>query len=217
MAQAAGTPIPRDADPAPPAAHSYNDLVGKIKKAEPVGPSRPRERSPRRGDRRPIEVQRREEAKVRRGGGVLFPGGDGREEAIAMRSKTIPKETPKKGKTQEYYIGELAGKRKRVSNRFDREEIGRRGMPNPAPGNNSKRTGQKRKESLVPETPQPNRKPPPKPAGRLNARKVTFTGVREVQIPAVPGANRKPPRAASVQSGAPLPPSNKGGNTKKKK
>ena len=80
--------------------------MGKIKKAEPVGPTRPRERSPRRGDRRPIEVQRREEAKNRRGGGVLFPGGDGREEAMAMRSKTIPKEEPKKGKTPEYYIGD---------------------------------------------------------------------------------------------------------------
>ncbi len=160
-------------------------------------------------------MQRREEAKNRRGGGVLFPGGDGREEAIAMRSKTIPKDTPKKGKTQEYYIGELAGKRKRVSNRFDREEIGRRGMPNPAPGNNAKRTGQKRIASGPPdaENLQPNRKPPPKPAGRLNAKKVTFTGVKEVQIPAVPGANRKAPRAASVQSGAPLPPK---GNTKKK-
>ncbi len=107
-------------------------------------------------------------------------------------------------------------KRKRVSNRFDMEESGRRGMPNPAPGNNAKRTGQKRIASGPPdaENLQPNRKPPPKPAGRLNARQVTFTGVREVQIPAVPGANRKPPRAASVQSGAPLP---KGGNTKKKK
>ena len=134
-----------------------------------------------------------------------------------MRSKTIPKEEPKKGKTPEYYIGEQGVKRKRVSNRFDREEIGRRGMPNPAPGNNAKRTGQKRiaRGPPDPENLQPNRKPPPKPAGRLNARKVTFTGVREVQIPAVPGANRKPPRAASVQSGAPLPP--KGGNTKKKK
>ena len=45
-------------------------------------------------------------------------------------------------------------------------------------------------------------------------KRVTFTGVRETPIPAVPGANRKPPRAASVQSGAPLPP--RKGNTKKK-
>ena len=171
--QAAGTAIPRDADPAPPAAHSYNDLVGKIKKAEPVGPSRPRERSPRRGDRRPIEVQRREEAKNRRGGGVLFPGGDGREEAIAMRSKTIPKEEPKKGKTPEYYIGDQGVKRKSVPSKLDMEESGRRGMPNPAPGNSTKRTGQKRiaRGPPDPENLQPRRKPPPKPEGRLNKPK----------------------------------------------
>ena len=121
---------------------------------------------------RPLEVQRREEAQARRGGGVLFPGGDGREEAMAMRSKTIPKEEPKKGKTPEYYIGEQGVKRKRVSGRFDMEERGRRGMPNPAPGNNQKRTGQKRiaRGPPDPENPQARRKPPPKPEGRLNNR-----------------------------------------------
>ena len=138
--------------------------MGKIKKAEPVGPSRPRKRSPRRGDMRPLEVQRREEAKKKRGGGILFPGGDGREEALARRSKTLPKEDPKT-----YYIGEQGVKRKRVSGRFDMEERGRRGMPNPAPANNQKRTGQKRnaKGPPDPENPQARRKPPPKPDGRL--------------------------------------------------
>ena len=58
---------------------------------------------------RPLEVQRREEAKNRRGGGVLFPGGDGREEAMARRSKTIPKEEKKKA--PEYYIGDRGEKR----------------------------------------------------------------------------------------------------------
>ena len=121
---------------------------------------------------RPLEVQRREEAKTRRGGGVLFPGGDGREEAMAMRSKTIPKEEPKKGKAPEYYIGEQGVKRKRVSGRFDMEERGLRGMPNPAPANNQTRTGQTRRGTGPPdpENPQARRKPPPKPEGRLNNR-----------------------------------------------
>ncbi len=88
---------------------------------------------------------------------------------MAMRSKTIPKE-PKKGKTPKYYIGEQGVKRKRVSGRFDLEERGRRGMPNPAPGNYQKRTGQKRRATGPPdpENPQARRKPPPKPDGRLN-------------------------------------------------
>ena len=171
LARAAGTQIPPDAPPAPPS-FSYNDLVGKIKKAEPVGPSRPRVRSPRRGDMRPLEVQRREEAKSRKGGGILFPGGDGREEAMARRSKTIPKEEPKKKRVPEYYIGEQGVKRKRESGRFDLEERGRRGMPNPAPGNYQKRMGEKRKATGPPdpENPQARRKPPPKPEGRLERK-----------------------------------------------
>ena len=115
-------------------------------------------------------MQRREAAKIRRGGGVLFPGGDGREEAMARRSKTIPREEPKKGKAPEDYIGEQGVKRKRVSGRKDLEERGRRGMPNPAPGNSQKRTGQKRRATGPPdpENPQARRKPPPKPDGHLN-------------------------------------------------
>ncbi len=164
---------------------------------------------------RPLEVQRREEAKNRRGGGVIFQGGDGREEAMARRSKTIPKEEPKR-KAQEYYIGEQGVKRKKEATSLRGEE-GRRPRPNPARGN-QKLIGGKRKAIGPPDAdyPQARRRPPPKPEGRLKAKgRVTFTGVRETPIPAVPGANRKPPRAASVQSGAPLPPPRKR-NTKKK-
>ena len=92
-----GIKITRTADPAPAQAPSYNDLVGKLKanSAPNIGPSRPRSRSPRRGDRRPLNVQRTEEERAQRGGGILFPGGDGREEAMSRRSKTIPKPKPK--------------------------------------------------------------------------------------------------------------------------
>ena len=119
---------------------------------------------------RPLEVQRREEAKNRRGGGVLFPGGDGREEAMARRSKTIPKEEPKKRRVPEYYIGEQGVKRKRESGIFDQDERERRARPNPARGN-QKLTGQKRKATGPPdpENPQARRKPPPKPEGRLKS------------------------------------------------
>ncbi len=113
-------------------------------------------------------MQRREEAKIRRGGGILFPGGDGREEAMARRGKTIPKEEKKKA--PEYYIGEQGVKRKRVSGKFDLEERGRRGMPNPAPGSSQKRTGQKRRATGPPdpENPPARRKPPPKPESSLD-------------------------------------------------
>ena len=168
---------------------------------------------------RPLEVQRREEAKNRRGGGVIFQGGDGREEAMARRSKVVPKEEPKKKATQQHYIGERGVKRKRELDIFGRDERERKPRPNPARGN-QKLIGGKRKATGPPDADyqQAQRRTPPKPEGRLKARgRVTFTGVREVAIPAVPGANRKPPRAASVQSGAPLPPPRKGGNTKKLK
>ena len=136
-----------------------------------MGPSRPRERSPRRGDMRPLEVQRREEAKNRRGGSILFPGGDGREEAMARRSKTIPKEEPKKMRVPECYIGEQGVKRKRESGIFDQDERERRARPNPARGN-QKLTGYKRKATGPPdpENPQARRKPPPKPEGRLDRK-----------------------------------------------
>ena len=162
-------------------------------------------------------MQRRADAKNRRGGGILLQGGDGREEAMAGRSKVVPREEPKK-KKEDYYIGEQGVTRKRELDIFGRDERERKPRPNPARGN-QKLIGGKRKAVGPPDADyeQVRRRPPPKPEGRLKARSVRFTGVREVAIPAVPGANRKPPRAASVQSGAPLPPPRKGGNTKKKK
>ena len=115
---------------------------------------------------RPLEVQRREEAKNRRGGGILFQGGDGREEAMARRSKTIPKEEPKKKRAQEHYIGEQGVKRKREATSLRRED-GPRPRPNPARGN-LKLIGGKRKATGPPdpENPEARRKPPPKPEGR---------------------------------------------------
>ena len=168
------TKIPRTADPAPMAAPSYTDLVGKLKqnKAQevgPVAPSRPRERSPKRGDRRPLEVQRREEARAQRGGGVLFPGGDGREEAMARRSKTIPKSQPAK----EFYIGDGGTKRPGEPSveQLRQATDTRRKRPNPG-GGNQKLAGSKRKATGPPdENPQASRKPPPKPQGRFGNTK----------------------------------------------
>jgi hypothetical protein len=167
------TKIPRTADPAPMAAPSYTDLVGKLKanKAQEVGPippSRPRERSPRRGDRRPLEVQRREEARAQRGGGVLFPAGDGREEAMARRSKTIPKSQPAK----EFYIGDGGTKRPGEPSveQLRQATDTRRKRPNPG-GGNQKLAGGKRKATGPPdENPQASRKPP-KPQGRFGNTK----------------------------------------------
>ena len=112
-------------------------------------------------------MQRREEAKNRRGGGILFPGGDGREEAMARRSKTI--EEPKKRRVPEYYIGDQGEKRKREATSLRRED-GPRPRPNPA-RSNQKLLGSKRKATGPPdpENPQARRKPPPKPKGRLKS------------------------------------------------
>ena len=169
------TKVPRTADPAPSAAPSYTDLVGKLKQTKaqevgPVAPSRPRERSPRRGDRRPLEVQRREEARAQRGGGVLFPGGDGREEALARRSKTVPRSRPPTG----FYIGEGGTKRPGEPGveQLRQATDTRRKRPNPG-GGNQKLAGGKRKATGPPdaENPQASRKPPPKPQGRIGNTK----------------------------------------------
>ena len=118
LAAPGGAKILRNADPAPAAAPSYKDLVGKLKKASevkpfanPVTPSRPRERSPPRGDRRPLEAQR----KSKKDSAALFPGGDGREEALSRRSKTIPK-----ADTKAFYIGERGEKRKATTDIYSR-------------------------------------------------------------------------------------------------
>ena len=167
------TKIPRTADPAPPQAPSYNDLVGKLKQTKapqigPVTPSRPRSRSPRRGDRRPLEVQRREEERTQRGGGIRFPGGDGREEALAKRSKTIPKKKP----AQEFYIGDGGTKRQGDPGveQLRQSTDTRRKRPNPAAGN-QKLIGGKRKATSQPDEAQAKRKPPPKPEGRFGNTK----------------------------------------------
>jgi hypothetical protein len=151
-----GTKIPRNADPAPMQAPSYKDLVGKLKtqKAPEIGPSstRPRERSPRRGDRRPLEVQRRGE----KDSASLFPSGDNREEALARRNKTIPKRTP-----QEFRITE---KRRAETDIYNRNK-----RPNPAA---EKYPSRKRKAEGPPSTEyeQDLRKAPPNAEGRLTSR-----------------------------------------------
>jgi hypothetical protein len=77
---------------------NYLDLVKKLEQLKEQKPSFDnritpillRERSPNLGDRRPLAVQRRRQ----RDSAALFPGGDDREEALARRSKTVPKEAP---------------------------------------------------------------------------------------------------------------------------
>ena len=90
---------------------------------------------------------------------------------MARRSKTIPKEEPKKGKVPEYYIGEQGEKRKRESSIFDQDERERRARPNPARGN-QKLSGYKRRATGPPdpENPQARRKPPPKPEGCVDRK-----------------------------------------------
>ena len=152
--------IPRSADPAPAAPPSYKDLVGKLKNAKapevkpfsnPVTPSRPRERSPPRGDRRPLTAQR----KSKKDSEALFPGGDGREEALSRRSKTIPKAEPKA-----FYIGERGEKRKATTDIYSRTKPAQ-----PAPP----KQGTKRKAVAPPSAAieQDRRRPPPRPQGRL--------------------------------------------------
>ena len=149
-----GAKIPRNADPAPMATPSYKDLVGKLKgqkaaEVGPITPSRPRERSPPRGDRRPLDAQRR----PKKDSSALFPGGDGREEALARRSKTIPG-------PPEFYIGDQGTKRPAT------KQISRSTKPpNPA-AVNPKFASRKRKAEGPPDTDiaQDRRRPPPRPA-----------------------------------------------------
>ena len=62
----------------------YRDLIRQMADAEPAGP---RERSPRRGDRRPLAVQRADQE------AAMAPAGNKREIAMAKRDKTIPRPT----------------------------------------------------------------------------------------------------------------------------
>jgi hypothetical protein len=189
------TKVPRTADPGPMAAPTYTDLVGKLKqnKAQevgPVAPSRPRERSPKRGDRRPLGVQR-EEARNPTGGGVLFPGGDNRKEAMARRGgkMTAPSEawaknfkpgfdfTPKK-EPERFDISTPPRGSKRAGRNPDIWLYNRKPRPNPG-GGNQKLIGGKRKSTADPENPQASRKPPPKPQGRDGNTKHSKTEKRQ--------------------------------------
>ena len=158
-----GTKIPRNADPGPMQAPSYKDLVGKLKsqKAPEIGPTpstRPRSRSPSRGDRRPMEVQRSRQKEA----ASLFPSGDGREEALARRNKTIPKEGPIPKGAQQLRITE--------KRRADTDIYRRNKRPNPA-AINPKFASRKRKAEGPPDEYQQDlRKAPPKPDGRLTSR-----------------------------------------------
>jgi len=165
-----GAKIPRDAPPAPAAPPSYKDLVGKLKKApevkpfsNTVTPSRPRERSPSRGDRRPLTAQRQ----AKKDSSALFPGGDGREEALARRSKTIPKSSSAK----EFYIGDQGEKRKateplnRPRKPSNQRQLDTAAGPRSAPVKRKAKTSANDKIADG----QASRKPPPKPQGRLNS------------------------------------------------
>ena len=85
-----------------------------------------------------------EEARAQRGGGVLFPGGDGREEAMARRSKTIPRSRP----AQNFYIGDGGTKRPGDPGveQLRKATDTRSKRPNPA-GGNQKLAGGKRNKN----------------------------------------------------------------------
>jgi hypothetical protein len=122
--------------------------------ANPTTPSRPRERSPPRGDRRPLTTQR----KAKTDSSALFPGGDGREEALSRRSKTIPKD----GGPKAFYIGDRGEKRKADTDIYSRV---RPAQPGPTQGT-------KRKAVAPPSKiiEQDRKKPAPKPQGRLSPK-----------------------------------------------
>ena len=139
--------MPASADPAPPAAESYSNLVGRIKSAPVIsGNSRPRERSPKRPDRRPLSVQREEASS-------LFPGGNKRE-------KTVGREVPAARaprRPQHVSLRDPGTKRKAETDIYNRKK-----RPNPA---TSKTIGVKRKAEGPAQDDRPRRKPPPKPDG----------------------------------------------------
>ena len=139
--------IPASADPAPPAAESYSNLVGRIKSAPVIsGSSRPRERSPKRPDRRPLSVQREEAAS-------LFPGGNKRERTVG---REVPAAPPPR-RPQHVSLRDPGTKRKAETDIYSRKK-----RPNPA---TSKTIGVKRKAQGPAQDDRPKRKPPPKPDG----------------------------------------------------
>ncbi len=145
--------MPASAEPAPPAAPSYGDLVSRIKSAPVIGSSRPRERSPPRADRRPLSVQRGEAS--------LFPAGDRRERRVGREvPAAVPAAVPAPRRPQHVSFRDPATKRKATEDIYSRKK-----RPNPA---TSKTIGAKRKADGPAQDDRPRRKPPPKPNGRLN-------------------------------------------------
>lgn len=182
-----GTKIPRSAEPAPAQAPFYNDLVGKLKQTTPpqigpIIPSRPRSRSPRRGDRRPLNLQKTGEERAQRGGGILFPGGDGREEAMAKRGRGVPTSAScaknfkpgfdftSKPEPERFSIGTPPRGTKRAGRNPDVWLYDRKPRPNQG-GGNLKLIRGKRKATSQPDDPQTDRKPAPGKPGRIGNTK----------------------------------------------
>ena len=90
---------------------------------------------------------------------MLFPGGDGREEALSRRSKTIPKSSSAK----EFYIGDQGVKRKRPSNQRQLDTA-----PEPRSASVKRKANASANDKLA--DGQATRKPPPKPQGRLTSK-----------------------------------------------
>jgi hypothetical protein len=150
--------IPASAPPAPAAPPSYGDLIGQIKSAPVIG-SRPRERSPRRGDRRPLGVQRGESSKAwwQSASRATGMAGDSREEAMARRSSTIP--------SAESYTIDRNPKRK-----AETDLAQTRARPQPFPGGSRPRMGGTKRPAEDDPMPGQAKKPPPKPSGRMTSR-----------------------------------------------
>jgi hypothetical protein len=91
----------------------------------------------------------------------LFPSGDNREEALARRNKTIPKEGPSIPKSAQQL--RITEKRRAETDIYRRNK-----RPNPAA---EKYPSRKRKAEGPPDEYQQDlRKAPPKPEGRLTSR-----------------------------------------------
>jgi hypothetical protein len=125
----------------------------------------------------------REEARNPTGGGVLYPGGDNRKEAMARRggkmkapSDTWAKNfkpgfefTPKR-EPERFSIATPPKGTKRAGRNPDVWLYDRKPRPNPG-GGNQKLIGGKRKATSEPDEPQADRRPPPKPEGRFGNTK----------------------------------------------
>ena len=176
--------VPASAPGAPPAPPSYQELVGKLKHAEKVGPLRPRSRSPPRGDRRPLGVQRGESSRH----WSAMPG-DSRETALARRSN-LPGTAPPSSGPEQFSIA------RNPKRRAEDDLAQTRKRPQPFPGGaRSRQGGTKRPlDQSGPNPQQVSRKPPPKPEGRLPSRPSGPSG----------GSRRPPGGGRSGRSGGAL-------------